>query len=115
MATKSAVKWTCQGCGVTASRIDGERAPLPDAWTTGAEGELCLGCRRQRAGEAALEAAPPGSDRGTRAKLRRAGVIEFEVRRTPELTDGSIARTCRSSAAAVAAARRRMSRGREKA
>ncbi len=101
-------KWTCRGCGVTASRIDGERAPLPDAWASGADGELCLGCRRQRAGEAALDAAPGDGDRSERAKLRRAGLLEFEVRRTPQLSDSSIARTCRSSAAAVAAARARL-------
>lgn len=108
MSTKSAIKWTCDGCGVSVSRIDGERAPLPDAWATDAEGKFCLGCRRARAADAALETASPGTDRSERAKLRRAGLIEFEVRRTPELSDGSIARSCRSSAAAVAAARRRL-------
>jgi hypothetical protein len=115
MATKSAVKWTCDGCGVTVSRMDGSRAPFPDAWAVSAEGAFCLGCRRERAADAALEAAPAGSDRTARAKLRRDGMIEFEVRRTPELTDGAIARTCRSSAAAVAAARRRVDLAGEKA
>ena len=112
MATMSA-KWTCQGCGVTASRIDGERAPLPDAWASGADGELCLGCRRQRAADAAIDASTDG-DRSERAKLRRAGLLEFEVSRTPELSDSSIARTCRSSAAAVAAARARLKQREER-
>lgn len=101
-------KWTCGGCGVSTSRIDGEQAPLPDNWTSSAEGDFCLACRRQRAAEAALETAPDDSGRDARAKLRRAGLIEFEVSRTPDRTDGAIARACRSSAATVAAARRRM-------
>jgi hypothetical protein len=105
---KSARKWTCEGCGVSASRIDGTPTPFPEAWASSVEGDFCLACRRQRAAEAALEAAPEGSDRDARAKLRRAGLIEFEVRRAPDRTDGSIAKACRSSAAAVAAARRRM-------
>lgn len=108
MALSPAAKWTCRGCGVCVSRIDGEPAPLPDTWVSSAEGDFCLGCRRQRAAEEALDAAPPDSPRDVRARLRRAALIEFEVRRSPERTDGSIARACRSSAAAVAAARRRL-------
>jgi hypothetical protein len=108
MAHASARQWTCEGCGVSASRIDGERAPLPDSWASSVEGEFCLGCRRQRAAEAALDAAPPDSSRDTRFNLRRAGLIEFEVRRVPERTDSTIAKACRSSASAVAAARRRL-------
>jgi len=105
---ESARGWTCGGCGVRASRIDGGRTPLPEAWISCAEGEFCLGCRRQRAAEAALQAAPSECSREARAKLRRAGLIEFEVSRSPERTDGSIAKACRSSASAVAAARRRL-------
>jgi hypothetical protein len=104
----AAHKWTCASCGVSAGRIDGGPAPLPESWTSSAEGDFCLTCRRDRAAEAALDAAPSDSDRDARAKLRRAGLIEFEVRRTPDRTDGSIARACRTSAAAVAAARRRL-------
>jgi len=104
----SAQKWTCGGCGVSTSRIDGEQAPLPESWVSSAEGDFCLACRRQRAAEAALDTAPDDSGRDARAKLRRAGLIEFEVQRTPERTDGSIAKACRSSAVAVAAARRRL-------
>jgi hypothetical protein len=111
MARASAQKWTCESCGVSVSRIDGERAPLPDTWTSGTEGEFCLVCRRQRAAEAALDAAPPDSNRDTRVSLRRAGLIEFEVRRAPDRTDSTIAKACRSSASAVAAARRRLHLG----
>jgi len=101
-------KWTCNGCGVSVSRIDGGPAPLPDSWASSTEGDFCLTCRRHRAAEAALDAAPSESDRDARAKLRRTGLIEFEVRRTPDRTDGSIAKSCRTSARAVAAARRRL-------
>ena len=108
MSSSTASKWTCSGCGVSVSRIDGSRGPLPDCWVSSAEGDFCLACRRERAIEAAVETAPSGSDRDARAKLRRSGLIEFEVRRTPNRTDGSIAKACRTSAAAVAAARRRL-------
>jgi hypothetical protein len=107
-ARKAARKWTCGGCGVSASRIDGSLAPLPENWVSTVEGDFCLGCRRQQAAAAALESAPGDSDRDTRAKLRRAGLIEFEVSRAPDRADNSIAKACRSSVSAVAAARQRL-------
>lgn len=103
-----APRWTCDGCAVSASRMDGGPIPLPASWASSGDGAFCLNCRRHRAAEAALETAPSGSDRDARTKLRRAGLIEFEVRRAPDRTDGSIAKTCRTSASAVAAARRTM-------
>src|SRR5664279_2748916 len=106
--TKTARKWTCGGCGVSASQIDGSLVALPETWVSIKDGDFCLGCRRQRAAEEALEAAPGDSDRDTRAKLRRAGLIEFEVSRAPERADNSIAKACRSSVSAVAAARERL-------
>jgi hypothetical protein len=105
---KVARKWTCDGCAVSASQIDGGSTPLPASWVSSTEGDFCLNCRRQRAAEAALDAAPSGSDRDARTKLRRAGLIEFEVQRAPDRTDGSIAKACRTSASTVAAARRRL-------
>jgi hypothetical protein len=103
-----AKKWTCEGCGVSASRIDGEPVPLPGSWVSSAEGLFCLVCRRQRAAEAALDDAPSDSPVGARAKLRRAALIEFEVSRTPEHADGVIARACRTSVSAVTRARRNL-------
>jgi len=100
--------WTCEGCGVSASRIDGEPVPLPDTWVNLTEGLFCLVCRRQRAAEAALDDAPSNSPVAARAKLRRAALIEFEVSRTPEHADGIIARACRTSVSAVTRARRRL-------
>jgi hypothetical protein len=103
----AATRWTCDGCGVSVSWADGERAPLPDAWEESADGCFCLGCRRERAAEAAIEQAPE-SDREARAKLRRASLIEFELRRAPERPNNTIARACRSSAVAIATARKQM-------
>lgn len=106
--TATASKWTCGQCGVTTSRSDAAPVPLPEFWERCVEGTFCLGCRRQRVAEAALASAPAASDRDARARLRRTAVIEFEVKRAPERTNGSIAKTCRTSIPTVAAARRRL-------
>lgn len=108
MSQSSAKKWICGGCGVSAGRIDGESAPLPSSWVSSAEGLFCLVCRRERAAEAALDAAPSDGPVAERAKLRRAALIEFEVSRTPDHPDGTIARACRTSVSAVSRARRRL-------
>jgi hypothetical protein len=103
-----AKKWTCAGCGVSTGRIDGEPSPLPSTWISSAEGRFCLVCRRDRAAEAALDAAPTDSPVSARAKLRRAALIEFEVSRTPDHADGVIARACSTSVSAVSRARRNL-------
>ena len=108
MTGPTKLKWTCAGCGVATSQSDAAATPLPEAWEDSADGTFCLGCRRQRIGEAALEAAPAAADRNDRVRLRRTAVIEFELLRSPEKTNGSIAKTCRSSIPVVAAARRRL-------
>ncbi|HET6998206.1 MAG TPA: hypothetical protein VFI03_06415 [Solirubrobacterales bacterium] len=101
-------KWTCDRCGVSVGRMDGSRVPFPEAWERCDDGTFCLGCRRDRAAQAALESAPNDSPIEVRAKLRRAALIEFEVSRRPDHGDGAIAKACRSSVSAVAAARRRL-------
>jgi hypothetical protein len=101
----TAPKWTCDRCGVSVSRLGGEAVPLPVTWTTGPDGDFCLTCRRERAGEAALEAAPADSSSETRVKVRRAGLLEFELRRAPDRADNAIAKACHTSASAVARAR----------
>lgn len=107
----AAKRWTCDRCGMAVGQIDGTPVPLPESWESGAEGEFCLACRRARAAEEALAATPDECSTDVRAKARRAGLIEFEVRRTPTLTDNTIARACRTSASAVAAARKRLDMG----
>lgn len=105
---KKSKKWNCDECGVSVSRMDGERVGLPENWAKSKAGTYCLICRRERAARAALDAAPADSTLEARAKLRRAALIEFEVLRRPEEGDGVIAKTCRSSVSAVASARRRL-------
>jgi hypothetical protein len=93
---------------MSVSRIDGERTSLPEAWAASNDGRFCLLCRRDRAAQAAIAAAPADSSVEVRAEIRRAALIEFEVRRNPENPDGVIAKACRSSAPAVAKARERL-------
>ena len=107
-ATITNKKWTCEHCGVSVSRMSGEKVELPETWVSSSEGTYCLICRRERAAQAALEAAPENSPLEERAKLRRAALIEFEVSRRPDHGDGAIAKACRSSVSAVAAARQRL-------
>lgn len=104
---RSATKWTCDRCGVSVARLDGRRTPFPEVWERGREGTFCLSCRRDRAAQAALDAAPD-SPVEIRAKLRRNALIEFEVARRPDHGDGAIAKACHSSVSAVAAARQRL-------
>jgi hypothetical protein len=108
VSSKKAERWTCDGCGVSISQAGGTRLALPDAWAHGKEGTFCLVCRRERAAQAALDAAPADCTLQARAKLRRAALIEFEVSRRPSHTDGAIAKACRASVFAVAAARQRL-------
>jgi hypothetical protein len=108
MSAPTAKKWTCDECGVSVSRVGGDRVELPTSWTASGDGTYCLICRRERAAQAALEAAPRTSGLEDRAKLRRAALVEFEIRRRPDHGNGEIAKACRSSVAAVVAARKRL-------
>jgi len=108
MSASTAKKWTCDDCGVTVSRVGGGQVALPQSWTRSAKGTYCLHCRRERAAQAALDAAPEDCALEERAKLRRTALIEFEVQRRPGHGNGEIAKACRSSVAAVVAARKRL-------
>ena len=107
-ASKTSKKWTCDQCGVSVSQMNGSKVDFPETWDRCADGTFCLNCRRDRAAQAALESAPDDSPIEVRAKLRRAALIEFEVSRRPDHGDGAIAKACRSSVSAVAAARQRL-------
>jgi hypothetical protein len=109
-AADTARRWNCARCGVSVSRIDGAAAPLPESWATAAEGNLCLTCRRERAAEAASAATPIDCSSEVRAKARRAGLLEFEVRRAPDRADNAIAKACHTSASAVVRAREAVGR-----
>jgi hypothetical protein len=104
-STTEAVRWTCERCGVSVGRIDDAPAALPDSWAHAGELTHCLSCRRALAGDAALDAAPPESTREELVRIRRNGLIEFELGRDPESPDRTVARACGTSPSAVAAIR----------
>lgn len=104
-----ALDWTCERCEVTASWMAGAAHPvLPSGWVQ--EGELfyCLGCRRERAGDAALDGIPEDAPVDERQKVRHRARVEFEIRRDPERPDNKIAKACRTSTPAVRKARERL-------
>ena len=84
-----------------------ERPALPVGWAEEDGQAYCLGCRRERAGEAGLEGADD-SPSAERQKLNAAARVEFELRRDPDGADGKIASACRTSVAAVRKARERL-------
>jgi len=63
----TAKKWTCEHCGVSISQMSGERVSCLRPGSNPKEGTFCLICRRERAAQAALDAAPANSP------LERAG------------------------------------------
>jgi hypothetical protein len=85
-----------------------KRRDLPPSWTRSGNETFCLACRRALAAELALDAAPEDLSREDRAKLRRAALLEFEIRRDPGRHNAEIAKVCRSSVPAVAGTRRRL-------
>jgi hypothetical protein len=93
---------------MTTGQIDRTPTPLPLTWASSAEGRFCLVCRRERAANAAVESAPSDDRLDVRARVRRTGLIEFEIRRTPDQSDGAIAKACRTSVSVVAEARSRL-------
>jgi hypothetical protein len=105
MAVGDAIRWSCARCGVSAGRIDGKRVSLPGTWTGSGERIFCLSCSRTLAEDAATEAAPADSSREDLVRIRRRGLIEFEISRCPEASNRMIAQACRTSVGAVAAIR----------
>jgi hypothetical protein len=101
--------WTCGRCEVTASWMAGtERPELPANWSL-IDGEpLCLGCRRERAAETALEALDDGAPALERQQSQSHARIEFEIQRDPDRPDNRIAKSCRTSVIAVRKARERL-------
>jgi hypothetical protein len=86
-----------------------ERGTLPPNWVRERDGRhYCLACQRERAVDKALEKAGQVGIEG-RAKLRSAAVVEFEIKRDPERTEGEIANAASTSVLAVRKARQRLS------
>jgi len=104
-----AIDWTCGRCEVTASWMVGtERPVLPSGWVQEDESFYCLGCRRERAGDAALDGIPEDAPVELRQKTRHRARVEFEITRDPERPDNKIAKACRTSTPAVRKARERL-------
>jgi len=103
--TADSIRWECARCAVSAGRLDGERSALPANWTGAEQGPFCLSCSRALAGEAAQDSAPEDCSRDDLVRIRRTGLIEFEIRRAPEAANRTIAQACHTSTGAVAAVR----------
>jgi hypothetical protein len=99
---------TCARCQMTTRWMPGhEHAALPAAWVED-EGLLyCLTCRRALAAEAGVGTAP-GSTTASRARMRAVALVEFEIKRDPERSNGQIAKAIHTSVPAVMKARRRL-------
>jgi hypothetical protein len=105
--SQASQEWTCGNCGVEVRLIDSqERRGLPANWAENDQGPVCLHCRRQLAGEAAVSAV--NVPLLERARLRSSTIVEFEVMRTPARTNTQIANAVHSSVRAVQNARKRL-------
>jgi hypothetical protein len=103
------MSWTCERCQVTSRSMEGlPPMELPSGWVDDSAGIFCLGCRRERAADASLDDVPADSSIEDRAQMRRHAIVDFEVGRDPERTNGEIARAIRSSVPSVRKARTRL-------
>jgi hypothetical protein len=57
-----------------------------------------------------MDSAPATSSREERVRLRRTALIEFEIGRTPQAPNRTVALACRTSSAAVASVREELER-----
>ncbi len=107
-ATKTKPKeWTCARCEMKSRWTEGLGASAPPHWVRDNGLYYCLVCRRERAIDAAIEKAGPEITTADRAKLRSSAVVEFELERNPDRTEGEIAKAARASISAVRKARKR--------
>ena len=85
-----------------------EHTGLPAGWAPDGDQLFCLRCRRERAGESAVEAAGEEASGEERVRARKTGTVEFEILRDSERANGVIARCCGTSPAVIARARERL-------
>lgn len=105
--TRSKVKeFTCGRCEVHSRWTEGLGTPTPPNWVKVDGLYYCLVCRRERAIDDAIERAGDVST-ADRAKLRSSAVVDFELERDPDRTEGEIAKAARASIGAVRKARKR--------
>jgi hypothetical protein len=106
---KPAADWTCDRCEVTVSWMaEVERPELPATWIREGDELYCLGCRRERAGEAALVGLDDEVTAKSRGQIESRARVEFEMKRRPEQQDNRIAKACHTSVKAVRDARVRL-------
>ena len=104
-----ATDWTCARCEVKVSwTADVERPALPATWIMEDDDLYCLGCRRERAGEAALLELDEGTSAADRHQVESRARIDFEMKRRPEVQDSRIAKACHTSIKSVQNARVRL-------
>ena len=98
--TDEVTTWTCESCGVRATRMPGFGAGRPQGWTKEAGEITCLLCRRAAAGERGVEAAGPTTGEKM-VRIRTASVIEFELERDADRSNSVIATVCHTSVPTV--------------
>lgn len=84
------------------------RPALPSGWVADGVEVYCLGCRRERAGEAGVLELADDAPVDERQKKAHHARIEFEIKRDPDRPDNQIAKACRTSTPAVRKARERI-------
>lgn len=100
-------RWTCANCDVEVSWTGApEQHRLPATWIEDDRGPVCLHCRREMAGDAAVSTS--GLNLQDRARLRASTIVEFEVRRAPDRTNSQIANSVHTSVTVVQKARERL-------
>jgi hypothetical protein len=100
-------RWTCSGCEVTVRYAAGSNAPRrPEGWTKQGGRWLCLHCQREKA----VEKATIGAS-GDGWASRRQALLEFELRRSPDVPDGVIAKRANCSTGHVRKVREELVRG----
>ena len=101
------VEFTCARCEVTSRWTEGLGAATPPNWVKENGLYYCLVCRRERAIERPSRRPARPVSTADRAKLRSAAVVDFEIARDPDRTEGEIAKAARASIGAVRKARKR--------
>lgn len=102
------IEFTCARCEVTSRWTNGFDGAAPPNWVRENGLYYCLVCRRERAIEDAIERAGDDVTTAERAKLRSTAVVDFELRRDPNRTEGEIAKAARASIGAVRKARKNL-------
>lgn len=100
-------RWTCAGCKVTVRYAAGSNAVprRPEGWSRRGGEWLCLHCQREKAVEKATIGA-----KGDGWASRRQALLEFELRRSPEVADGVIAKRANCSTGHVRKVREELER-----